>query len=46
VKKYKGILEKTFREHQALAKKFPRAKEGGALGSEQLKTLKSLGYLN
>jgi arylsulfatase A-like enzyme len=45
VKKYTAILERTFREHQALAKKFPREKEGGALGSEQLQTLKSLGYI-
>jgi arylsulfatase A-like enzyme len=45
VKKYTAILERTFREHQALAKKFPRQKEGGALGSEQLQTLKSLGYI-
>ena len=45
VKKYTAILERTFREHQALAKRFPRQKEGGALGSEQLQTLKSLGYI-
>ncbi|MES1243447.1 MAG: sulfatase/phosphatase domain-containing protein, partial [Acidobacteriota bacterium] len=45
VKKYTAILERTFREHQALAKKFPRSQEGGALGSEQLQTLKSLGYI-
>ncbi|MFL6289347.1 MAG: sulfatase [Thermoanaerobaculia bacterium] len=43
-KKYTGILERTFREHQALAKKFPRGK-GGAMDSEQLKTLQSLGYI-
>jgi arylsulfatase A-like enzyme len=43
-KKYTGILERKFREHQALAKKFPRGK-GGAMDSEQLKTLQSLGYI-
>jgi arylsulfatase A-like enzyme len=43
-KKYTGILERIFREHQALAKKFPRGK-GGAMDSEQLKTLESLGYI-
>lgn len=43
-KKYTGMLERTFREHQALAKKFPRGK-GGAMDSEQLKTLRSLGYI-
>lgn len=43
-KKYTGILERTFREHQSLAKKFPRGK-GGAMDSEQLKTLQSLGYI-
>jgi arylsulfatase A-like enzyme len=43
-KKYTGILERTFREHQALAKEFPRGK-GGAMDSEQLKTLQSLGYI-
>ncbi len=45
VKKYTAILERISREHRALAKKFPREKEGGALGSEQLQTLKSLGYI-
>lgn len=44
VQKYTGILERTFREHQALAKKLPRGK-GGAMDSEQLKTLQSLGYI-
>ena len=44
-KKYAGLLERRFREHQALAKKFPRG-EQGALDSEQLKTLESLGYIN
>ncbi len=43
-KKYTGILERTFREHQALGKEFPRGK-GGAMDSEQLKTLQSLGYI-
>ncbi|HWM92432.1 MAG TPA: sulfatase [Thermoanaerobaculia bacterium] len=43
-KKYTGILERKFREHQALAKKFPRGK-AGAMDSEQLKTLESLGYI-
>lgn len=46
VKKYTALLERTYREHQALAKKFPREKEGGSLGSEQLKALESLGYIN
>jgi arylsulfatase A-like enzyme len=45
VKKYTAILERTFREHQALAKKFPREQERGAMGSEQLQTLRSLGYI-
>lgn len=45
VKKYTAILERTFREHQALAKTFPKGKEGEALGSEQLQTLRSLGYI-
>ena len=44
MKKYTGILERRFREHQALAKKFP-PRQGGALDPEQLKTLKSLGYI-
>jgi arylsulfatase A-like enzyme len=44
-KKYASLLERTFREHQALAKKFPRGGQG-ALDSEQLKTLESLGYIN
>ena len=44
-KKYASLLERRFREHQALAKKFPRG-EQGALDSEQLKTLESLGYIN
>ena len=43
-KKYTGILERKLREHQALAKKFPRGK-AGAMDSEQLKTLQSLGYI-
>jgi hypothetical protein len=45
VKKYTAGLERISREHRALAKKFPREKEGGELGSEQLQTLKSLGYI-
>lgn len=43
-KKYRGDLERIFREHQALAKRFPKGK-GDAMGSEQLKTLRSLGYI-
>ncbi len=44
VKKYTGLLERRFREHRALAKKFkPRA--AGALDPRQLETLKSLGYI-
>lgn len=43
-KEYTGRLERIFREHQALAKRFPRGK-GGAMDSEQLKTLRSLGYI-
>jgi arylsulfatase A-like enzyme len=43
-KKYTGLLQRKFREHQALAKEFPRGK-GGAMDSEQLKTLQSLGYI-
>ena len=43
-KKYRGDLERIFREHQALAKQFPKGK-GGAMDSEQLKTLRSLGYI-
>lgn len=43
-KKYRGDLERIFREHQRLAKEFPRGK-GEAMDSEQLKTLRSLGYI-
>jgi len=44
VKKYTGLLERRFREHRALAKRFkPRA--AGALDPRQLETLKSLGYI-
>lgn len=43
-KEYTGRLERIFREHQALAKRFPRGK-GAAMDSEQLKTLRSLGYI-
>ena len=44
VQKYTSLLERRFREHRALAKKFkPRA--GGALDPRQLETLKSLGYI-
>jgi arylsulfatase A-like enzyme len=44
-KRYTDLLERRFREHRALAKQFPRGAEG-ALGSSQLETLKSLGYIN
>jgi arylsulfatase A-like enzyme len=38
-------LERIFREHRALAKRYPRG-NAGALGPGQLETLKSLGYIN
>ena len=44
-RRYTDLLERRFREHRALARQFPRAGEG-ALGSSQLETLKSLGYIN
>lgn len=44
-RRYTDLLERRFREHRALAKQFPRGAEG-ALGSSQLETLKSLGYIN
>lgn len=44
VEKYTGLLERQFREHRALAKKF-KPREGGALDPRQLETLKSLGYI-
>jgi len=44
VKHYTGLLERKFREHRALAKKF-KPKAGGALDPRQLETLKSLGYI-
>jgi arylsulfatase A-like enzyme len=43
-KKYTALLERQFREHRALAKRF-KPREGGALDSRQLETLKSLGYI-
>lgn len=43
-KSFRQRLEKQLFEHLALAKKFPRA-AAGALGSDQLKTLQALGYL-
>lgn len=43
-KRYREILERRLREHRALAKKFTRSGEG-ALGAEQLRTLKALGYI-
>ncbi len=44
-RRYRGLLERTLREHLALARRFPASGEASALGSEQLETLKSLGYL-
>lgn len=44
VKKYTALLERQLREHRALAKRF-KSREGGALDSRQLETLKSLGYI-
>lgn len=44
VKKYTALLERRFREHRALGKKF-KPREGGALDPRQLETLKSLGYI-
>lgn len=44
VKHYTGLLERRFREHRALAKKF-KPKASGALDPKQLETLKSLGYI-
>jgi arylsulfatase A-like enzyme len=43
-KKYRALLERRFREHLRRAKGYTRSGEG-ALSSEQLQTLKSLGYL-
>lgn len=43
-KKYQGRLESRFRAHLAASKKYRRAEAGG-LRSEQLETLRSLGYL-
>lgn len=43
-KEYQQRLERQFREHVALAKRFTQSKEG-ALSSEQLEVLKSLGYI-
>lgn len=45
VKKYTGILERQFREHRALAKRFAQRGEG-TLNPGQLEMLKSLGYIN
>lgn len=44
VEKYKKFLEKQWKEHQALAKRFTRTGEV-PLTSEQLRTLRSLGYI-
>lgn len=44
VEKYRGLLERKFREHRALAKKL-KPRPAGALDPRQLETLKSLGYL-
>lgn len=43
-KEYQQRLERQFREHLALAKRFTQSKEG-TLSSEQLEVLKSLGYI-
>jgi arylsulfatase A-like enzyme len=44
VKRYTAVLERRFREHRALAKRF-KPRPGGALDPRQLETLKSLGYI-
>ena len=44
VKKYRDLLEQRFREHQAVAKDFPR-EDQLSLGNDQLEQLRSLGYL-
>jgi len=44
VKKYTEFLEEKLREHRSLAKKFSRAAEV-PLNQEQIKTLRSLGYI-
>lgn len=44
VKKYTTFLEAQFAAHQELAKKFTRSKDS-ALSPEQLRTLRSLGYI-
>ncbi|HSG40558.1 MAG TPA: sulfatase-like hydrolase/transferase, partial [Thermoanaerobaculia bacterium] len=43
-KDFQQRLDRQFREHLALAKRFTRSSEG-TLSSEQLETLKSLGYI-
>jgi hypothetical protein len=45
VKKYTDLLDRQFRDHRRRAKAF-RPAAPGALGSRQLETLKSLGYIN
>ena len=44
VKKYTEFLEAQFESHQALAQRFTRSKDS-PLNSEQLRTLRSLGYI-
>jgi arylsulfatase A-like enzyme len=44
VKKYRDLLEKTFREHLAVAEDFPR-EDQLSLNNDQLEQLRSLGYL-
>ncbi len=45
VKKYTEFLEAQFESHQALAQRFTRS-EDSPLNSEQLRTLRSLGYIH
>lgn len=44
VEKYTKFLEAQFQAHQALAQRFTRG-EGSPLTPEQLRTLRSLGYI-
>jgi len=45
VKKYTDFLEKKWKEHRALAKRFKRAEGELPLTAEQLQTLRALGYI-
>ena len=45
VEKYTEFLEAQFKAHQALAQQFTRSEEDSPLTPEQLRTLRSLGYI-